>query len=335
MARAGHISIHDIAQALNVPLEQVNKVILGQPNVSDDLRHKVFAALEDAGIIRVSHGTNENTIGVAIPGTVIGDYIGDVVHGIREAVERRGSSLVLYVETTSNEGDLLQMVGPDGCDGIIAIVPNDYERLLDLCQTYQRPHVLVDYQGEDDLSGAMSVEVNNWQSIIHVMSHLFDLGHRRIGFITGRMDHASARQRLAGYLDALDSAGLARDDGLIGEGTWFHEGGYQCARDLLALDAPPTAIVASNDLMAFGAVQAAREAGLRIGVDLSITGFDDIAMASTVSPALTTVRQPSYDMGEAAVDLLFRRGVGEQIAQPHVQMETELVIRDSTGRART
>lgn len=334
MARSGHISIQDIAQQLNAPIEAINKVILGHPDVSEDLRHKVFLALEDAGIVRVSRGTTETTIGVAIPGTVIGDYIGDVVSGIRQALQRRGASLMLYVERTSDDDDLLDMIGPNGCDGIIAIVPDEYERLLSLCHEYERPHVLVDYQGEEQLAGAMTVEVNNWQSIISVMHHLFDLEHKRIGFITGRMEHASARMRLKGYYDALEAMGIGRDEALVREGTWFHESGYEQGMALLALDQPPTAIVASNDLMAFGVMQAAREAGVRMSTDLSVTGFDDIAMASAVSPALTTVRQPAYAMGEAAVDLLFQRVVDKRDADPHVQLETQLIVRQSTGRAR-
>jgi len=217
---------------------------------------------------------------------------------------------------------------------MILVVPSNYDLLLDLCQRYQRPYVLVDYQDASDLGDALTVEVNNRQSIVNVMDHLFDLGHRRIGFITGNRVHASAQQRLQGYLDALEDAGIAYDEALVGEGNWMHPRAYDVAQNLLNLDDPPTAIVASNDLSAFGAMQAARGLGLEVGSDVSITGFDDIGMASTVTPTLTTVRQPMLQMGHVAAEMLLKASEGQPLDQRHVQLDTELIIRQSTARPR-
>jgi DNA-binding LacI/PurR family transcriptional regulator len=118
---------------------------------------------------------------------------------------------------------------------------------------------------------------------------------------------------------------------MIVEGDWQIQSGYTATQALLALNPRPTAMVASNDLMAFGALRAARERGLNIGSDISITGFDDIEMAATVTPPLTTVRQPTARIGEMAVDLLDKHLRGEKIDEQHVQLDTELIVRQSTG----
>ncbi|MCC6802942.1 MAG: substrate-binding domain-containing protein, partial [Anaerolineae bacterium] len=130
---------------------------------------------------------------------------------------------------------------------------------------------------------------------------------------------------------AQAAVGIAYDPDLVREGNWLHENGFEHTQALLDLEQPPTAIVASNDLMAFGAIQAAHERGLHVGADLSVTGFDDIDMAALVTPSLTTMRQPMAQMGEAAVDLLVRRIDGEPIDEPHLCLDTELIVRDSTG----
>lgn len=324
-------TLHDIAESLDAPVEQVTKVILGQPGVSEEFRRRVFAAMEEAGLVRMTRETATGTVGVVIPGTLDGDYISGVVRGISETAKTRGYSVALYLERIAKEAELIRMLEPGGCIGIIAIVPNDYRHLLELCHQHQREYVLVDYQGDDELDEALTVEVHNHQSILDVMSYIFDLGHRRIAFLTGQMRHASARQRLQGYRDALATENIPYDPQLVGEGDWFHTLAYQLSLQMLGLVEPPTAIVASNDLMAFGAMQAVRQKGLAIGSDISITGFDDIEMAATVTPSLTTVRQPMLGMGEAALNLLIDRITGRPIANPHVALATELIIRQSTG----
>ena len=147
------------------------------------------------------------------------------------------------------------------------------------------------------------------------------------------MEHASAQQRLQGYQDGLAAAGIPFDANLVADGDWMEARGYEAARTLLQLEQPPTAIVSSCDLSALGAMHAARERGLKIGTQLSVTGFDDIKAAATVSPPLTTVRQPMYQMGKLAVEMLIKRLDGETLPELHERMDTELIIRQSTGPA--
>jgi LacI family transcriptional regulator len=143
------------------------------------------------------------------------------------------------------------------------------------------------------------------------------------------MEMGCAIDRLAGYQSALRDFGLALDPTLICEGDFHQPGGYDGTRHLLALSDPPTAIFASNDVSAFGVMEAVRDAGFRIGQDVSVVGFDDIPAAASVHPSLTTVRQPLEEMGRQATQMLF-----ERIAEPsrpfeRIDLATELVIRDS------
>jgi LacI family transcriptional regulator len=328
-------NIQEIAQRANVPVEQAANVILGKPGVPDAIRQRVLGVLADAGLIEMSaqRKPSDPVIGIVIPGPVIDDYVGEVIRGISDTAGQHGYSLAINVQNPDVADDLVGLFQEGVCDGLIAIVPFNYDELLTLCQEHNRPYVLVDYQGDDDISHALSVEVHNRQSIVNVMHYLFELGHTRIGFITGMLEHSSARQRLQGYVDALAEAGIEYDSALVRVGDWLHATAYPLTQQLLQLNDPPTAIVASNDLSAFGAMQAANEMGLIIGRDLSVTGFDDIKMAGSVAPPLTTVRQPMYAMGQLAGDMLIMRLRGEPVAPPHVQLDTQLVVRESTGAA--
>jgi LacI family transcriptional regulator len=329
--KAPHINLQDVAQRANAPVDQVAKVILGQPDVPVEIRKRVLEVMRDVGVEEMTgqSAAAHTTIGVAVPRTMVDDYIGQVSLSVSETITQHGfSPISINVQNPNWENELTRLMNSGGCSGIVMIVPNNLDRLVEFCHQFNRPYVLVDYQGDDDIGAIPTVEVNNRQSIIQVMRYLFELGHQRIGFITGRLDHASARQRLQGYWDALTEAGIVYDNELVVEGDWEHSLAYEQAKKLLHLSDCPTAIVASNDLSAFGAVQAANEAGLVVGSDISITGFDDIPLATS----LTTVRQPMSEIGKRAAEMLIKLLKGKKVSPLHVQLDTELIVRTSTGK---
>ncbi len=164
---------------------------------------------------------------------------------------------------------------------------------------------------------------------------LFSIGHRRIGFISGTMDFGCAQERLAGYEAALKDHGITIDPNLVCEGDFLQPQGYHCTQQLLSLATPPTALFVSNDVMAFGAMEAARERGLHIPADLSIIGFDDIPQAAHVHPALTTVRQPLEEMGRSAANLLLKYIAHPLAEVERIELPTELIIRESCQAPRT
>jgi LacI family transcriptional regulator len=161
------------------------------------------------------------------------------------------------------------------------------------------------------------------------MEHLIGLGHRRIGFITGRPELQSAVHRLVGYEDALQQAGVPLDPDLIQTGDYSRQTGFACAQRLLSLSNPPTAIFAANDESALGAIQAAQQAGLRVPGDLSVVGFDNIPEAAYTHPGLTTVDQFIDDMGYTAAGMLISLIEGNSLESDVYKMPTQLIARDS------
>ena len=167
---------------------------------------------------------------------------------------------------------------------------------------------------------------------LFVTQHLIELNHRRIGCITGPSNLTPSADRIIGYRRALEQANLSVDESLIIPGDFHIESGYAATLRLLNLPDPPTAIFAFNDLMAVGAMHAASQAGVEVPRDLSIVGFDDIELASYVTPALTTVKQPTMEMGKKAVQLLIERIEDKDIPTRCHISPTELIIRDSSGQ---
>ena len=273
------------------------------------------------------------TIGVLIPGVVNHDYLGEVYRGIADTAKQHRHSLLTSIQNPTRHDDLAHFLGPGGCDGVIMVIPDNYVHLVDLCRQYQRECVLIDYPLETGVDDLPTIECTSREGILSAMQHVLALGHRRIGFISGDLSHRIARERYQGYREALEAAGIAEDPALLASGPWSPTDFLTAARQLLQVEPLPTAIVASSDFMAYAVYQAARERGLEIGRQLSVTGFDDIRLASTISPLLTTVRQPMYQMGQTAVELLTRRLNGQPIEALHVRLPTELIVRQSTGRA--
>jgi LacI family transcriptional regulator len=167
------------------------------------------------------------------------------------------------------------------------------------------------------------------------VDHLLELGHRRIGVITGRAGWVATEERRRGYHAALAAAGVMPDPTLEVESDFMMRGGAEAAGRLLDLPNPPTAIFAFNDQLAIGAMRTARTRGLTLPDDLSIVGVDDTAEAAIVTPALTTVRQPLAEMGRMAVSLLMRLLARENFEALHVELATKLVVRESTAPPRS
>ena len=179
-------------------------------------------------------------------------------------------------------------------------------------------HVLIDYAN----------------GIRQAVDHVVELGHKRVGFITGPLDLHSARTRRQAFLDGLRAHAMKPDPKLVREGTHTADGGQQAMEALLKHAKRPTAVVCSNDWTAIGALHAIDAAGLRVPEDISLVGFDDIPLASYTSPPLTSVRMSAGDVGSTAFDALFRLIGGERLEGDVYQVPTQLVVRQSTTRPR-
>jgi LacI family transcriptional regulator len=332
-----NVTIADVAEIAQVSKMSVSRVINGQPGVSEKTRQRILQVIEQTGYVP-NFGPNVRPVGsklVALlaPG-ITTTYMGEILEGITQAAERLNYGLMLYTQgTVSNiqrTSYYLSILSSSQVDGVLLIVPHDYEIIVSDLKQHDLPYVIVDHHSnaEDE----PSVIATNRKGVLDAMRHLLALGHRRIGFITGRMDIACSHDRLQGYRDGLAEIGLPFDPELVREGDFTQPVGFHQAQSLLQVADPPTAIVASNDVMAFGVMDAAKAAGLHIGRELSIVGFDDIYMASQTYPPLTTVRQPLAAMGETALDMLVSLFQGRTVLSPRRELPTELIIRESTGR---
>jgi len=327
------VTIFDVADEAGVSYATVSRVINNKDHVSPEKRERVLRAMAQLGYVvnvqaRSLAGGESRVVGLLVD-YLSSSYMDEIIRGIDVALDSRNYDLMLYTthRRKTKESTYVTKLTRNLADGLLLILPRNATAYLDTLRQRQFPHVLIDYLS--DGQNVPSVSATNFRGAYEAISYLLSLGHQRIGFITGNMEFGCARDRLNGYRAALKDHGVPFDPPLVSEGDFWQPQGYQCTQKLLSLAEPPTAIFASNDAMAFGVMEAARERGLRLPEDLSIIGFDDIPQASHVHPALTTVRQPLEEMGRSAANLLLK-----YIAQPDAEVErielsTEFIIRES------
>ncbi len=327
------ITIVDVANEAGVSYATVSRVVNNKDHVSPEKRERVLRAMTQLGYVanvqaRSLAGGSSHVVGLLVNYLSSG-YAVEIIRGIDEALQANHYDLVLYSAHMNKvkESVYIAKLTRNLADGLLLILPQHSKAYLDALHQRRFPHVLVDYLS--DGAYAPSVATTNFQGAYDAVTYLAGLGHRRIGFITGTIDTGCAQQRLAGYRASLKDHGLPDDPQLVYEGNFLQPQGYQGAQVLLDVPEPPSAIFASNDMMAFGVMEAARERGLRLPEDLSIIGFDDIPQALHVHPELTTVRQPLEAMGRRAAMLLLHYIAHPDAEIERVELSTELIVRQS------
>jgi LacI family transcriptional regulator len=332
------VTIVDVASKAGVSFGTVSRVINDDIHVREETRQRVLDAMRDLGFVanrqaRSLAGGRSNTIGVLVPDLGTG-YIGEIIRGIDSELGLSGLDLVLYTthRTASKEANYVANLARGMVDGLLLVLPRSPADYMGTLTRQKVPFVLIDHQGIGH--DCPAVGAANWQGAFNATEYLIRLGHKRIGFITGWMDLGCAVDRLEGYRSALRAYHIAVAPELTYEGTFFQPEGFAGASALLDLPNPPSAIFASNDVMAMGAMDAVRTRGLRVPEDVSILGFDDIPQAELVHPALTTVRQPLEQMGRVATQMLLDRLKNPDETINRLELPTELVIRASTSPPR-
>lgn len=328
---AERATIIDVAKEANVSFATVSRVVNGKGYVSAATRDRVMQAMTRTGYVvnrqaRALAGGRHQVIGLLVP-DLDTSYIGEILRGIDEELAANSYDLMLYTthRRKTRESIFAASLTQGMTDGLLMVLPVDPGAYLDSIRRREFPFVLIDHAGLEGRGPA--VGATNRQGAIDATAYLIELGHRRIAFITGNQEIGSSHDRQAGYVAALKTAGLPVDQALLRQGNFHAPLAYERTRELLALPDPPTAIFASNDVSAFGVMDAVRDAGLRIPDQMSVIGFDDIPGAQSANPPLTTVRQPLREMGKQATRMLFefiedpRRGV------ERIDLPTELIVR--------
>lgn len=272
-------------------------------------------------------------VGVLVP-VVFDWYFARILHGVADAVYEHRLQLMLWPtrQEHAREVALLNELR-EATDGAVLVLPEQSSDELLAAFSDHYPLVVVDPLVGID-ARIPSVAAANASGAEQAMRHLLDLGHRRIAAITGPPGWVATEGRRQAYRGALAAAGIAFDPALELEADFDFEPGAQATAVLLELERPPTAIFAFNDMIAIGAMGAARSWGISVPDELSIVGFDDSVYAPVVHPALTTVRQPLAEMGTTAVELLVRLMRKETVDTLHLEPSTRLVVRDTTTTPR-
>jgi LacI family transcriptional regulator len=328
-------TIVDVAEKAGVSLGTVSRVINNDAHVAPETRERVEIIMREMGYVanrqaRSLKGSKTNVIGVLVPDLGTG-YIGEIMRGIDSELALNQLDLMLFTthRTAIKEANYIANMVEGMVDGLLLVLPRNPADYTGSLTRRNFPFVLIDHQGTGE--DCPAVGATNWQGAYNATEYLIKLGHSRIGFITGSMDLGCAVDRLEGYRSALRTHHIPEASELIYEGNFFQPDGYAGASALLDLADPPTAIFASNDVMAMGVMDAVRNRRLHVPDDISVVGFDNIPQSAVVYPPLTTVHQPLEQMGQVATQVLLGILKAPEKDAGRIELPTELLVRGSSA----
>ncbi len=334
-------TIRDVARRARVSHQTVSRVINGQDNVTAETRERVLRAIGEleyvpSAVARSLSSQRTHTLGM-VTTDVSDHFFAEAVAGAEAEARKRGFFLIIGSIEEGSEDDertYLRLMLERRVEGLIIAVPRLRLAEDDLLgdAVARLPTVFV--ASDVELPGADHIDIDNRRGGAEATGHLLAQGHRVVGTITGPLDWPSARSRLDGYRDALREAGLAADRALVEPCVdWGLESGRRAAERLIASNPKVTAVFAQSDLLALGAIATLRAHGKRVPDDVSVVGFDDIAVASVFDPPLTTMRQPMREVGELAAQLIGDRATSAKRSKGarHV-LRAPLVVRGSVAR---
>jgi LacI family transcriptional regulator len=333
------VTIQDVAERAGVSAMTVSRVINHPSRVAGATRQRVEQAIQDLGFVpnalarSLLHGRT-HTIALLMS-DISNPFFTQVARGVEDIAQRNGYTVIFgnSDESPEKERQYIQALLGRRIDGLlIAAAGSGSRAMLDLLIRHKNPFVLIDRAIEgvpadtvigDSVGGARALT-----------EHLIGLGHRRIALVNGMLEVPTARDRLSGYRQSLRDHGIEPCQDLIVVGNYKRDGGYQAAQRLLALplDQRPTAIVAANNFIGVGVLEALREAQLAVPQDMAVVCFDDIELASALYPFLTVVAQPARTFGTIAMQFLLDRLDGAESPPPRkVVLPPELIVRVSCG----
>ena len=327
----------DVAKAAGVSIATVSRVLNNPETVNADTQQRVQQAIKSLNFrpSRVaqrlrSKGGNSKIIGLVLPDIQNPFYV-EVIRGIEEVMYEHGYAAIMcnFAQDEKRERLYLDILKSESIDGmIVAPVHGRDQKVAHLVQS-GLPIVCIDR----GLTGVEAdvVLVDNQQGAYDAVSHLIKLGHRRIAYISGLPQIPTSKARLAGYEMAFREQGLVVDEELIKYGDSKHESGMKLTEELLALPTPPTALFTGNNLITLGALETIHRQGLKIPEEIALVGFDDMYWSISLNPPLTAVRQPGFEMGKRAAELLFQRIKDPSRPTAKVVFDAKLQIRSSCG----
>lgn len=328
-------TIKDIAREANVSAGTVSKVLNNNPTVKAENYKKVMSAIRKLNyrpnlVARALKTKVSKSIGLIIP-DITNPYYPELARGVEDIAKREGLTVFLCNtdRKASKESEYLDALINKNVDGIIIVKPQT--NLKELCRLKTYCEIVVADVEEEFKEHFDVVNVNDTLGVKRVMDLFFQYGHDKIAFISGLMESESSKARYKAYVNSLEERGIKLDKRFVKQGDYSWDSGYKATMELLDSEIMPTAIFASNDIMALGAIKAIREKKIEIPREISIVGFDDIDMASYSSPQLTTVRQLKYEIGAACVESLVRRIKDQEYSYNCTIFDPEVILRESVS----
>ncbi len=332
------ITIYDVAEKAGVSTATVSKVLSNTPYVSEKTRDKVLAVVDEMGYVpnlaaRGLSKARTYILGLAFP--YASDYLFSDPHlltfmrGVEEISADRNYNILLIPARVGERAasSLQRLLHTQYIDGAIIVGLHQMEEAESLLRQRTFPTVSLGYH----TTSGNFVHADDRGGALQATRHLLGLGHREIGIISAGVTLTALDERLAGYRTGLSEASIQFRPELIRHGDFTEQSGEDAAANLMALDKPPTAIFAFNDRMAIGAIRKLKRTDFRVPDDIAVIGFDDIPAAAMYDPALTTVRQPAFEMGKTAIRILLGLIEDKIDHVPPAILPTLLVVRDSCG----
>lgn len=329
------MNIQTVAERARVSTATVSRTINGSSKVAPKTAERVRRAIE---ALSYYPNTNARALGSGrsrMFGLIISDitnpFFPELVKSFEDQAVRNGYEVMVANTGYSPERAeiCVQRMLERKVDGVAVMTSEMGTHLIERLQSRQIPIVFLDTGVPSD--GISNIVVDYTAGVDAAVEHVVALGHQRIAFISGPMDLASARTRREALLASLKRKGVRVDKSLLVEGNHRIDGGRSAMEQMLALQQPPTAVLASNDLTAIGAIATLHQRGLRVPEDVSVVGFDDIEISAVLHPALTTVRLSRTAIADRAFQALFRAGKHDSLPGVEYAIRPELIVRDSTA----
>ncbi|EBS8366088.1 DNA-binding transcriptional regulator CytR [Salmonella enterica subsp. diarizonae serovar 50:z:-] len=327
-------TMKDVALKAKVSTATVSRALMNPDKVSQSTRSRVEQAALEVGYFPQSMGRNvkrneSRTVLVIVP-NICDPFFSEIIRGIEVTAAEQGYLVLIgdCAHQNQKEKTFLNLIITKQIDGMVLLS----SRLpFDASVEEQRnlPPMVMSNEFAPELE-LPTVHIDNLTAAFNAMNYLLDLGHKRIGCIAGPEDMPLCHYRLQGYVQALRRSGIVVDPHYIARGDFTYEAGANALKQLLEQPLPPTAVFCHSDVMALGALSCAKRQGLKVPDDLSIIGFDNIALAEFCDPPLTTVAQPRFDIGREAMLLLLDQMQGQNVSSGSRLMDCELIIRGST-----
>jgi len=331
------VTLREVASKANVSIKTVSRVINREANVAEETRQKVLAVIEELGYVPNVWAQRLRRHQSRIVTLLFSDasslYLMRSINGLIDAGNHYHYTINLHSMDPKDKKHIdyvLAIADQKLVDGFVITPPCDEsERLLDKLHEMEFPFIQL--SPRKPTAKYPWVAATDEQGSFEATRYLISLGHRRIGYIQGKLDHQASWDRLRGYKSALQEAGIEFDETIIRQGDWTFDSGLREGRSLLTLPQPPSAIM-GNDETAAAVIQVAWELGIQCPEQLSVVGFDDIPLARQITPSLTTVRQHVSEIAQNALSVLIEQLIPGTSQEISIQIPTTLIIRESTRK---